>query len=62
MPREAIVQGGGGEEQQRDFALRPKLLREVVGQKDVARRLQIAVNAARILKELLEQISLPEKP
>jgi Holliday junction DNA helicase RuvB len=62
MPREAIVQGGGGEERQRDTALRPKLLREVIGQKAVAQRLQIAVNAARKLKEPLSHILFDGPP
>src|SRR5258706_16277250 len=61
MPREAIVQGGG-EDPQRDTALRPKHLREVVGQKAVVQRLQIAVNAARKLKEPLCHILFDGPP
>src|SRR5437588_8885536 len=51
MPREAIVQGNTDDERRRDAALRPRWLREVIGQQAVARRLSIAVNAAKKLKE-----------
>jgi len=47
---------------QRDAALRPKLLREVIGQKKVADRLQIAVNAAKKLKEPLGHILFDGPP
>jgi Holliday junction resolvasome RuvABC ATP-dependent DNA helicase subunit len=48
MAREKVIgsEGFGESDRQRDAALRPKLLREVIGQKKVAERLQIAVNAA----------------
>src|SRR5262245_53877573 len=62
MPREAIVTGGGEDERQRDAALRPKFLREVVGQKEVTRRLEIAVKAARKLKEPLAHILFDGPP
>jgi holliday junction DNA helicase RuvB len=61
MPREPIVQGNN-DDRQRDVALRPKYLREVIGQKEVARRLQIAVNAARKLKEPLSHILFDGPP
>src|SRR5262245_2818382 len=62
MPREAIVTGGGEDDRKRDVALRPKYLREVVGQREVARRLQIAVNAARKLREPLAHILFDGPP
>src|SRR5262249_28651845 len=62
MPREVIVHENGAEDRQRDMALRPKLLREVIGQKAVAQRLQIAVNAARKLKEPLCHILFDGPP
>ena len=45
-----------------DAALRPKLLREVIGQKKVIERLQIAVNAAKKLKEPLGHILFDGPP
>jgi holliday junction DNA helicase RuvB len=52
MAREAIVQGEQPEEQrQRDAALRPRWLREVIGQKAVVQRLNIVLNACKKLKE-----------
>ncbi|HVK07800.1 MAG TPA: Holliday junction branch migration DNA helicase RuvB, partial [Gemmataceae bacterium] len=44
------------DDRRRDAALRPKLLREVIGQTEVARRLAIAVNAAKKLNEPLGHI------
>src|SRR5438445_9953481 len=61
MPREPIVHGNG-EEKQRDAALRPKWLREVIGQKAVTQRLQIAVNASKKLKEPLGHILFDGPP
>src|SRR5438067_4387359 len=52
MPREAIVQPDYPEEpRQRDAALRPRWLREVIGQKAVVQRLNIVLNACRKLRE-----------
>ena len=67
MARETIVTGsssGGGEtdERKRDAALRPRFLKEVIGQKKVADRLQIAVNASKILKEPLGHILFDGPP
>jgi len=45
-----------------DAALRPRWLREVIGQKNVADRLQIAVNAAKKLKEPLGHILFDGPP
>ena len=48
MARETIVQGGGApagdDDRQRDAALRPKFLREVIGQKAVVQRLNIVLD------------------
>lgn len=54
MGRETLVRGGSAEpepQRERDDALRPRLLREVIGQRPVVERLQIALNAAKKLKE-----------
>lgn len=57
MTRETIVKGGSveaAEETRREeAALRPRWLREVIGQKPVVERLQIAINACRKLQEPL---------
>jgi Holliday junction DNA helicase RuvB len=59
MGRETTVRGNVGgaladsDQKQRDDALRPRMLGEVIGQKPVVDRLQIALNAARKLKEPL---------
>jgi Holliday junction DNA helicase RuvB len=64
MAREKVVTTPALAEgdRQRDAALRPKLLREVIGQKKVADRLQIAVNAAKKLKEPLGHILFDGPP
>src|SRR5437879_11608186 len=63
MPREPIVQGEQPEEQrQRDAALRPRWLREVVGQQAVVRRLSIVLNACRKLKEPVSHILFDGPP
>ena len=49
-------------ERQRDFALRPKYLREVIGQRQVAERLAIAVVAAKKLNEPLGHILFDGPP
>src|ERR671935_557885 len=63
MPREAIVQPDYPEEPtQRDEALRPRWLREVIGQKAVVQRLSIVLNAAKKLKEPLSHILFDGPP
>lgn len=63
MERQPIVQSGGEEEsRQRDAALRPRWLREVIGQKAVAQRLTIVLNACRKLKEPLSHILFDGPP
>lgn len=68
MARQAIVQGSGGgsggddEEKRRDAALRPRFLREVIGQKPVVQRLAIVLNACKKLKEPLSHILFDGPP
>jgi Holliday junction DNA helicase RuvB len=64
MPREAIVKGDSHEEEdkKRDAALRPRLLREVIGQKTVVQRLGIVLNACKKLKEPLSHILFDGPP
>src|SRR5262249_32610381 len=50
------------EERRRDAALRPKQLREIIGQKAVVQRLAIALNAAKKLKEPLSHILFDGPP
>ncbi len=65
MARETVVKAevpddeGGGE---RDAALRPRWLREVIGQKAVVQRLSIVLNACRKLKEPLSHILFDGPP
>src|SRR5271156_2035529 len=62
MARQAIVQGGGDEQKQRDAALRPRWLREVIGQQAVVQRLGIVLNACKKLKEPLAHILFDGPP
>jgi Holliday junction DNA helicase RuvB len=63
MARQAIVQSDGDEEsRQRDVALRPRWLREVIGQKAVVQRLSIVLNACKKLKEPLSHILFDGPP
>src|SRR6202048_1029948 len=63
MPREAVVQADHPEEQrQRDDALRPRWLREVIGQKAVVQRLNIVLNACKKLKEPMSHILFDGPP
>ncbi len=63
MPREAVVQASPpDEERRRDDALRPRWLREVIGQKAVVQRLSIVLNASRKLKEPLSHILFDGPP
>src|SRR6202158_2590538 len=63
MPREPIVSASPPEsDRQRDAALRPKWLREVVGQKKVVQRLSIVLNACRKLKEPMSHILFDGPP
>src|SRR6266852_3632955 len=63
MPRQTVVQGEQpDEERRRDDALRPRWLREVIGQKAVVQRLNILLNACRKLKEPLAHILFDGPP
>lgn len=64
MAREPIVggPGKGDEDQQRDAALRPRWLREVIGQKAVVQRVGIVLNASKKLKEPLAHILFDGPP
>src|SRR6202048_3767921 len=64
MARERIVQGDDqpDEQRQRDDALRPRWLREVIGQKAVVQRLNIVFNASKKLKEPLGHILFDGPP
>src|SRR5713101_3742778 len=63
MARQPVIQGGSpDDEKQRNNALRPRLLREVVGQKAVVQRLAIALNASKKLKEPLSHILFDGPP
>src|SRR2546425_1650055 len=63
MARQPIVTGPSEEAKPEfDPALRPKLLREVIGQKSVVQRLSIILNACRKLKEPLPHILFDGPP
>src|SRR6478672_12187283 len=62
MARTPVITSVPDDDRQRDAALRPKYLREVIGQTEVARRLAIAVNAAKKLKEPLPHILFDGPP
>jgi Holliday junction DNA helicase RuvB len=64
MAREAIVHGANpdDEDKKRDAALRPRMLREVIGQKSVVQRLSIVLNACKKLKEPLSHILFDGPP
>src|SRR5438270_8127215 len=63
MPRQPVVQGEPPEEERRrDDALRPRWLREVIGQKAVVERLRILINGSKKLKEPLSHILFDGPP
>src|SRR5687768_519805 len=62
MARTPVVTAVPDDDRRQDAALRPKHLREVIGQTEVTRRLAIAVNAARKLKEPLGHILFDGPP
>jgi holliday junction DNA helicase RuvB len=63
MARQPIVQSDGDEEsRRRDAALRPRWLREVIGQKTVVQRLSIVLNSCKKLKEPLSHILFDGPP
>jgi Holliday junction DNA helicase RuvB len=64
MARQAIVKGDndGEEQKRRDAALRPRWLREIIGQKAVVQRLGIVLNACRKMKEPMSHILFDGPP
>jgi holliday junction DNA helicase RuvB len=64
MPREAVIGADlpDDESQKHDEALRPRWLREVIGQKAVVQRLQIVLNSCRKKKEALSHILFDGPP
>src|ERR1700685_1021571 len=63
MPRETVISGPNGDEaRKRDDALRPRFLREVIGQKAVVQRLGIALNACKKLREPMAHILFDGPP
>jgi Holliday junction DNA helicase RuvB len=65
MARQTIVQGDvppGDDDKKRDAALRPRRLKEVIGQKAVVQRLGIVLNACKKLKEPLAHILFDGPP
>src|SRR5262245_62859947 len=63
MPRQPVVTAPTPEDdRQRDAALRPRWLREVVGQKAVVQRLSIVLNSCKKLKEPLSHILFDGPP
>src|SRR5712691_7830841 len=63
MPRQAIVRPDFPEDEpQRDEALRPRWLREVIGQKAVVQRLNIVLNSCKKKKEPLSHILFDGPP
>src|SRR5207237_9988892 len=63
MTRQAIVQAEPADDgRERDAALRPRWLREVIGQRAVTNRLRIALNACKKLKEPMSHILFDGPP
>src|SRR6266704_3425053 len=64
MAKQAIVTGDlpSDDDRQRDVALRPRFLREVIGQAAVVRRLGIVLNACKKLKEPLSHVLFDGPP
>ncbi|MFM8271443.1 MAG: Holliday junction branch migration DNA helicase RuvB [Gemmata sp.] len=62
MAREKVITTVPVEDVKHDAALRPKLLKEVIGQRKVAERLEIAVRASRKLNEPLGHILFDGPP
>src|SRR3974377_1022377 len=64
MAREPIVHSGsdGDDGRERDAALRPRWLREVIGQRAVVQRVQIGLNACKNLKEPMAHILFDGPP
>ena len=64
MARQPIVQGEtpGDDDKKRDAVLRPRFLREVIGQESVKRRLEILLRAAKKLQEPMSHMLFDGPP
>src|ERR1043166_1861268 len=64
MARQPIVtsNGEGDDDKKRDAALRPRFLREVIGQQPVKQRLEILLRAAKKLQEPLSHMLFDGPP
>src|SRR5262245_56264624 len=62
MARQPVVTAVSGAGPEHDPAVRPKLLREVIGQKAVVQRLNIILNACRKLREPLPHLLFDGPP
>jgi len=63
MARQATITGGKpDDDRQRDAALRPRRLSEIIGQRQLVKKLEINVNASRKLKEPLGHILFDGPP
>ena len=64
MSRDRIVsaEGGGGEEKEFNWGLRPKNLDEYIGQKETVERLKIAIEASKLRSEPLDHLLLHGPP
>jgi Holliday junction DNA helicase RuvB len=62
MARQAVVYAEQPEDRERDAALRPRLLKEVIGQQAVVRRLGIVLKACKKLKEPMSHILFDGPP
>jgi Holliday junction DNA helicase RuvB len=62
MPRETVIQSQSFDDQPPDHALRPRWLREVVGQEKVVQRLSIVINSCKKKKEPLSHILFDGPP
>src|SRR6202795_2834426 len=62
MSRQAVIQGQPFDDQPPESTLRPRWLREVIGQEKVVRRLNIVLNSCKKLKEPLSHILFDGPP
>ena len=65
MARQPIVQNdtpGGDDDKKRDAALRPRFLREIIGQNSVKQRIEILLKAAKKLQEPMSHMLFDGPP